>query len=123
MQAVCQEIIAKTDLALLAQVFFCPMMSLETARVLLSMLVSSEVQNSNIAHDEELEMAVFEIFRANFMALIDRKAYRTRRDTVSRCCTFGRVAAVSVSGKGPTPPDVGLLSPSLKTIQRPRQVS
>ena len=55
-------------------IFFCPIMSWETAKVLLSMLVSSEVPNSNIADDEELEMAVFEIFRTYFMAPIDRKA-------------------------------------------------
>ena len=38
------------------------------------MLVSREVPNSNKANDEELEMAVFDLFRASFMALIVRKA-------------------------------------------------
>ena len=41
--------------------------------VFLSKLVSSEVPNSNKG-DEELEMAVFDLLRACFMALMDREA-------------------------------------------------
>ena len=48
--------------------FFSAMTPWETTNVLLSMLVSSEVPDSNKADDEELEMGVSEIFRAYFMA-------------------------------------------------------
>ena len=50
----------------------------ETTKVFLSKLVSSEAPNSNKPDDEELEMAVFEVSRAYFMAPSARGRRRGR---------------------------------------------
>ena len=57
----------------------------ETTNVFLSKLVSSEVLNSNKADDEELEMAVFDFFRAFFMAPSARGRRRGRNPAEGRC--------------------------------------
>ena len=57
---------------------FSAMTLWKTTKVFLSKLVSSEVPNSNKPDDEELEMAVFEVSRAYFMAPSARGRRRGR---------------------------------------------
>ena len=69
-----KELKAKTKDALLAHELFSAMPPWETVKVLLSLLVSSEVPDIDDDDDEELEMAIFDISRAHFMAPMDREA-------------------------------------------------
>ena len=66
-----RELRAKTKRTLLAHELFSAMPSWESFKVLLGLLVSDDVPG---AEGEELEMAIFDIGRAHFMALMDREA-------------------------------------------------
>ena len=66
-----REFRAKTKGTLLAHELFNAMPPWESFKVLLEFLVSDDVPG---AEEEELEMAIFDISRAHFMAPMDREA-------------------------------------------------
>ena len=65
------ELRARTKGTLLARELFSAMLPWEIFKVLLGLLVSDDVPG---AEGEELEMAIFDISRAHFMAPMDREA-------------------------------------------------
>ena len=66
-----RELRSKTKGTLLAHELFSAMHPLESFKVLLGLLVGDDVP---VAEGDELEMAIFDISRAHFMAPMDREA-------------------------------------------------
>ena len=67
-----RELRAKTKGTLLAHELFSAMPPWESFKVLLALLVGDDVSGAEV---EELEMAIFDISRAHFMAPMDREAW------------------------------------------------